>query len=110
MSCDFSHVVTNPSRSKSLKLFCAESQWDHSGYITEFVKTIVDDRYSRYVTPDVGSVEVLSSLRSLVRALDTPILVQSTRLPKATESTMPPLEAVVTVLRWAKGQSPLSNL
>ena len=101
--------LVEPLEEQKLASFCAESQWDHSGHITDFVKAIVDDRYSRYIEPDVGSSEIMSSLKALVSALEAPKAVQSTRLPEAGESTMPPLDAVVTVLRWAKGQSPVSD-
>ncbi len=81
--------------------------WDHSIQIVEFVRSVVEDRGSSYV----GSApsEVISSLKSLLQALETPTAARHLSISGAkvakhhTSPTMPPVEAVVAVLRWAKG-------
>lgn len=73
----------------------------------DFVKAVLEDRDSRNVGPEAS--EVLSPLRKLVQTLDDPAAARFSSLPEAkfakrqTNPPMPPLEAVVTVLRWVKG-------
>jgi hypothetical protein len=84
-----------------------EHQWDHPIDIIDFVKAVVDDRGSRDVGPEAD--ELLSSLRKLVQTLERPATVrtvpflQSKVVKPQAGPSMPPLEAVVEVLRWAKG-------
>ena len=93
------HRPINPS--------CGEPLWDHSAHVVDFVKAVVEDRGSRNAVPE--ATEVLSSLRNLVQTLEEPSLIQDSSFLEATvaetasDPDMPPLEAVVTVLRWAKG-------
>ena len=81
--------------------------WDHSAHIIDFVKAVLKDRGSRDVGPEAS--EVLSSLRKLVQALEDPAAARGLSFPKAkltkhqANPPMPPLEAVLMVLRWAKG-------
>jgi hypothetical protein len=83
-----------------------EHQWDHPIDIIDFVKAVVDDRGSREVGP--GADELLSSLRNLVQALEMPAAVrnvpflQSKVVKSQADPSMPPSEAGVEVLRWAK--------
>lgn len=85
----------------------SEPLWDHSAHIIDFVKAVVEDKGSR----DVGSEtsEVFSSLRTLVQILEGPADVRSLSFLESkvakfqADPPMPPLEAIVAVLRWAKG-------
>ncbi|KAK1983625.1 hypothetical protein LZ30DRAFT_713819 [Colletotrichum cereale] len=81
-------------------------RWDHSCYIIDFVKTFVED--SRTDQEETFS-ETISSLRSLVTVMSNPILrgrfslvSESDPVSKQTHARMPPLDAAVEVLRWAK--------
>ncbi|KAI1414111.1 hypothetical protein F5Y13DRAFT_179093 [Hypoxylon sp. FL1857] len=84
----------------------SESLWDHPVQIIDFVKLVVEERGPG----DAGSEEseVLSSLRKLLQTLEDPAAVLNllTTFPKVLKyqagPPMPPLEAVVAVLRWAK--------
>ena len=93
--------------SRSISAPSGEPLWDHSAHITDFVKTVLEDRGSRDVGTEAS--EVLSSLRKLVQALEDPAAARGLSSPGArlakhqANPPMPPLEAVVTVLRWAKG-------
>lgn len=85
-----------------------EPVWDHPPHIIDFVKAVVKDINSRDVRPEAN--EVLSSLRNIVQTLEGPPVTAQLPLPKArvgeyheVSPRMPPLEAVVDVLRWAKG-------
>jgi hypothetical protein len=108
--------ILHPNQAGSVELvnehhpICApggEHQWDHPIDIIDFVKSVVGDRGSRNVGPEAD--ELLSSLRNLVHILERPAAVRNVPFlqsgvvkPQAGPS-MPPLEAVVEVLRWAKG-------
>ena len=80
-----------------------EPLWGHSAHIIDFVKAIVEDNGSR----DVGSEtsEVVSSLRNLVQILEGPADVRNLSFLECKVAEyqagppMPPLEAVVAVLR-----------
>jgi hypothetical protein len=86
-----------------------EPLWDHSAQIVDFVKAVLDDRDSRDVGK--GESDVLSSLRKLAQALQEPVVPSHLFFSKArfveaeANPSMPPLEAVVALLRWAKGLS-----
>ena len=90
-----------------------ELLWDHSAHIIDFVKAVLEDRGTRDIGLEAG--EVLSSLRKLVQALEDPAAARGLSFPKAklakhqASPPMPPLEAVVTVLRWAKGSLLTTN-
>jgi len=79
--------------------------WDHSVHIVKFIKTIVEDH-----DPNDGrsqAAEPLLSLRKILRLLEDPMASPCSgfELSKSKASSrMPPSEAVVTVLRWAKGR------
>ncbi|WQF88867.1 hypothetical protein CDEST_13881 [Colletotrichum destructivum] len=82
-------------------------QWEHSFHVIDFVKAFVED--SR---PDQGEESfsgTISSLRSLVAAMSNPVLgghfcpvSDSNPASKQIHARMPPLDAVLEVLRWAK--------
>ncbi|KAI1105790.1 hypothetical protein F4804DRAFT_340971 [Jackrogersella minutella] len=80
--------------------------WDHSVHIIDFVKAVVEDRGLREDGTEASGV--VSSLRKLVQTLENPTAIQESSLLEAKVMKrqagphMPPLEAVVAVLRWAK--------
>lgn len=84
------------------------SLWDYPVHIIDFVKAVVEDGNSK----DVGleDSEVLSSLKRLVQTIENPTALRDSSIPELRAAeyrdgpSMPPLEAVVAVLRWAKGQ------
>ena len=92
---------------RSIYPSCGEPLWEHSTHVIDFVKAVVEDRDSLNVGQE--AIEVLSSLRNLVQTLEHPRLIEelSSRDARAAkfpaDPPMPPLEAVVDVLRWAKG-------
>ncbi|KAF2493075.1 hypothetical protein BU16DRAFT_466133 [Lophium mytilinum] len=85
-----------------------ESLWGHSTHIIDFVKAVVEDRGLGDVGPEAS--DVLSSLRNLIQALEDPAAVRDLSSPEVdvakyqAKPPMPPLEAVVAVLRWVKDQ------
>lgn len=96
-----------PLEKRKLAPDCAEIQWDHSGNIIDFIKAVVNDR--AYTHVEAESVEVLSSLRSLAQALEDPRPARTSCLPQNNVPPMPPLDAVLAILRWAKGQSSIGD-
>ncbi|KAI0173200.1 hypothetical protein GGR52DRAFT_579960 [Hypoxylon sp. FL1284] len=101
------NLLRFPHENQSSSLPVGEPLWDHSAHIIDFVKAVVQDRDPS----DVGieENEILSSLKGLIRKLENPTPNLSSSLPEANipklkpiSSSMPPMEAVVTVLRWAK--------
>ncbi|KAI1378884.1 hypothetical protein F4677DRAFT_443364 [Hypoxylon crocopeplum] len=91
-----------------------EPQWDHSVHIIDFVKAVVEDAGLRNARPEES--EVLSSLRNLIQALEGPAVVRDSTFPEIKVARyqngppMPPLEAVVAVLRWAKDHEEYTRL
>ena len=84
---------------------CRKTQtWDHSGNITDFIRAVLSDRAYTYV--DHESSEVLSSLRSLVQTLEEAKPTRDNYTQEPSELAMPPLEAILEILRWVKGQLP----
>ncbi|KAI0456635.1 fungal-specific transcription factor domain-containing protein [Xylaria acuta] len=83
------------------------AKWDHSAQVTDFVRTVVEDRASRE-DPGREENEVLASLRRLASVLDDSnaardLSFPEIRGPKSQDQvSMPPAEAAVLVLRWAK--------
>jgi hypothetical protein len=81
--------------------------FDHSTHIISFIKAVVEDRDSK----DVGSeaTEITSSLRNLVKALENPAAARGLSFSETkvanrqVDPCMPPLDATVAVMRWAKG-------
>ncbi|KAI1177614.1 fungal-specific transcription factor domain-containing protein [Nemania sp. FL0916] len=83
------------------------AKWDHSAQVNDFIKCVAEDRAS------IGHVEidesgVLTSLRRLATALEDSNVVRDLSFPEARDVatqdrlSMPPIEAAVVVLRWAK--------
>lgn len=93
--------------SQATSTFGGESPWDYSSHIIDFVKAVVGDRGSGEVDGETG--EVLSSLKTLVQTLESPPTAQDLHISDTkvlnhqVASSMPPLNTVVVVLRWAKG-------
>ena len=85
----------------------SQSIYDHSAHIISFVKDIVEAGASGDTGP--GSDEVIASLRTLVQTVEGPTVVRPLTCPDKeaglcqADVSMPPLQAVVAVLRWAKG-------
>lgn len=98
-------------------------KWDHSAQVNDFVRIVTEDRASRenHDVAGAGAAEsdVLGSLRRLARALDECNVARDLSFPEVKEarlqqqqhdsSSMPPTEAVVLVLRWAKGSVSLAH-
>lgn len=85
-----------------------EALWDHPAHIIDFVKAVVEDIDSK----DAGTEadEVITSLRKIVRALEHSAMGSETPhaepeiVKDKSKILMPPLEAAVAVLRWARGR------
>ncbi|GAP85999.2 putative C6 transcription factor [Rosellinia necatrix] len=82
-------------------------KWDHSAQVNDFIKIVVEDRAFRE-EPGAAESDVLSSLRRLARALEEPNVARDLSFPDVRDAgpqdgiSMPPAEAAVFVLRWAK--------
>ena len=85
-------------------------QWDHSSHIINFIKSIVREGTSAY--PNSEWDDTITSLKSLVDALENPQSARKLTSPELTISdleetpSVPSLEAVLGILRWAKGMLP----
>ncbi|KAI8711625.1 Zn(2)-C6 fungal-type domain-containing protein [Fusarium sp. LHS14.1] len=87
------------------------AQWDHSSHVIDFVRALVEDRSGMNHDgpgPDSESSQVISSLRNLLDALENPSIARNPRPDTSTtgnqqaSTAMPPLESVVSILRWAR--------
>lgn len=91
-----------------------EIAWGHSAHMIDFIRNVVRDGALRSNDPE--SKQVLSSLQKLLRSLEDPVPITIDGSPQedATKSrddtTMPPQDTVVAVLRWAKGRSVTRNV
>ena len=89
-------------------------QWDHSSHIINFIKSIVREGTSAY--PNSEWDDTITSLKSLVDALENPQSARKLTSPELTISdleetpSVPSLEAVLGILRWAKGMLPRTCL
>lgn len=91
----------------SEELPLAEPEWDYSGHIVHFLKAVVND--SEAALSGTDQTALISSLKNLLNAVESHKSALSVSLPKIKvgeqlSSSMPPLDAAVAVLRWAKGQ------
>ncbi|KAJ3459334.1 hypothetical protein MRS44_015407 [Fusarium solani] len=109
--------ATSNSRDKPIPLNITTAapatiaQWDHSSHVIDFVRALVEDRSGMNRDgpgPDSESSQVISSLRNLLDALENPSITRNSH-PDASKTadqqasaSMPPLESVVGILRWAK--------
>lgn len=106
------NAIWHPDRSDSARPI-AKSQpplWDYSAHIIKFIKTIVEDTNSQHV--ESHATEPLSLLSKLVQILEDPTASPCSGfkfMRSQPNPSMPPLEAVVTVLRWAKGELVVLN-
>ncbi|KAI0468679.1 fungal-specific transcription factor domain-containing protein [Xylaria cf. heliscus] len=84
------------------------AKWDHSAQLTNFVKTIVEDRASQVDTGTEENDDILPSLKRLAKALDEPNTARDLSFPEIRNLkpqdplSMPPVEVAVLALRWAK--------
>lgn len=82
-------------------------QWDHSSHIIDFIKSVVQEGASVY--PNSEWDDTITSLKSLVDALENPQSAGKLASPEITVNdlegtpSVPNLEAVLGILRWAKG-------
>ncbi|KAM5349179.1 hypothetical protein ACJ41O_009002 [Fusarium nematophilum] len=87
--------------------------WDHSVHVIDFIKAVVDDD-ATLKDKDPESSQVLSSLKNLVNALENPdvprLAPNRTKATTQAKSSMPPLESVVQVLRWAKAHESYTRI
>lgn len=92
---------------KSRSAPSGEGPWDHSVQTIDFIKAILEDRRLRAVWSE--GTEIVSALRQLVQDLEKPGAAQSLSFPRVellryqANPPMPPIEAVVEVMRWVKG-------
>jgi hypothetical protein len=108
-----SHPVPFPVEDKVIYPSVAEPEWDYSGHIVHYIKAVVNDRNT-----ELSGVEqntVVSSLKNLLHAVEGSRPGPHLSIPKINvakhqvDSLMPPLDAAVVILRWAKGQFLLST-
>ncbi|KAI1114326.1 fungal-specific transcription factor domain-containing protein [Nemania sp. NC0429] len=83
------------------------AKWDHSTQVSDFVRIVADDRASRE-DPRMQESDVLASLRRLARALESSDAARDLSFPETRGAKsqnhlpLPPADAAVIVLRWAK--------
>ena len=81
--------------------------YDHSAHIICFIKDVAEAGASGDTGP--ASDDVIASMRNLVQEVEGPVVVRPLTCPDKeaglcqADVSMPPLKAVVAVLRWAKG-------
>ncbi|KAF6842781.1 C6 transcription factor [Colletotrichum musicola] len=88
------------------------SSWDQSAHIIDLLRSVIDDENLSPATAGPQATGVVSSLRGIVQALESPSPAQSSYTPEdttvrtrcGTAPPMPPLEAVLDVLRWVRGR------
>ncbi|KAF5624584.1 hypothetical protein F52700_9753 [Fusarium sp. NRRL 52700] len=81
-------------------------RWDYSAHIVDFVQSIIRDNDP--VQSDTEWSSTISSLKSLVNALENPHMTpsQQSKPHEPLESIpTPPLEVIVDILRWVKDHS-----
>ncbi|UPK99962.1 hypothetical protein LCI18_010897 [Fusarium solani-melongenae] len=109
--------ATSNSRDKTISVNTTTAtpatiaQWDHSSHVIDFVRALVEDRSGmNHDEPgrDPEPSQVISSLRNLLDALENPSITRnshsdaSTTADQQASTSMPPLESVVGILRWAR--------
>ncbi|KAF2117979.1 hypothetical protein BDV96DRAFT_406881 [Lophiotrema nucula] len=103
------HESPNPlAEYKSISASNGLPVWDYSSHLIDFVKAVLDERTSNDVAPETNGI--LLSLTKLVHALENPSVARSSPVRAASTPSMPPLDAVVEVLRWAKEHSNFSTI
>lgn len=81
--------------------------WDHSFYVIDFVKLVVNSKSSNNSVSE--SSPIISSLKSLVNTLEDPNTTYNLSsfaqhaAKKQSARSMPALESVLEILRWARG-------
>ncbi|KAI0101628.1 fungal-specific transcription factor domain-containing protein [Nemania sp. FL0031] len=103
-----SELPTSTSQQEPVK-------WDHSAQVNEFVKTVAEDRASRE-DQGVEESDVLASLRRLARTLEDSNVLRDLSFPETRgiklqdNVSMPPTEAAVRALRWARDHKPFFRI
>lgn len=103
-----SYEVLHSSGNKNVYSSVVEPEWDYSGHIVDFIRAVVHGRNKRLQELEHNSV--VSSLRTLLHTLEGNRSYALSSIPKINaarhqgDSLMPPLDAAVSVLRWAKCQ------
>ncbi|RFU31755.1 hypothetical protein B7463_g4585, partial [Scytalidium lignicola] len=101
-----SYSVLSPTEDKIVYPSVAEPEWDYSGHIVDFIKAVVNDRDTELSGVEQNSV--VSSLKNLLHAIEGNKPGPHLSIPRINaakhqaDSLMPPLDAAVAVLRWAK--------
>ncbi|KAI1733607.1 fungal-specific transcription factor domain-containing protein [Xylaria scruposa] len=103
------HGTTKPLAPKESAVSASTepTNWDHSAQVTDFVKTVVEDRASREYLATEES-DILASLKRLSKTLNDANVARDLLFPEIRDlksqenASMPPVEAAVLVLRWAK--------
>lgn len=88
------------------------SSWDQSAHIIDLLRSVVEDENLGVATAGPQVADVVSSLRGIVQALESPSPARSSYAPedaavgrhRGGRPAMPHLEAVLDVLRWVRGQ------
>jgi hypothetical protein len=93
---------------KRITPFSSKRLWNYSAHIIEFVGSIVKDKDSNH--GGSAEQELVSSLKTILESLesqdqpDEAMLLDAIHDEDPASPTMPPLDAVVAVLRWANGR------
>ncbi|KAH8678426.1 hypothetical protein BX600DRAFT_452045 [Xylariales sp. PMI_506] len=99
--------LVSPAHQKITDIAIEEPDWYFSGHIIGFIKSVVSDADAGHITTEQSNI--ISSLRHLLQTVERSTSVSDLSFPKTKdvkqqlESSMPPLDAAVAVLRWAKG-------
>jgi hypothetical protein len=102
-------LISHPETISELSATGDELAWRNSTHVIDFIRVVVRDCATR--TIDFEANRTLCSLQMLLQRLESPPAPVEVGFSLATESnfdvntTMPPQDSVVAVLRWTKGAS-----
>ncbi|KAI0164989.1 fungal-specific transcription factor domain-containing protein [Xylariaceae sp. FL1272] len=87
--------------------------WDHSAQVTAFVRTIAGDEASREIL--LPESDILTTLKNLARTLDDNVARDLTfpeirGIRPTADLPMPPAEAAILALRWARDHQSLFRI
>ncbi|KAI1261042.1 fungal-specific transcription factor domain-containing protein [Xylariaceae sp. FL1019] len=87
--------------------------WDHSAQVTDFVRTIAEDGPSREML--LPENDILTTLKNLARTIDDNVARDLTfpeirGIKPTTDLPMPPAEAAILALRWAREHQSLFRI
>ncbi|KAF2652653.1 hypothetical protein K491DRAFT_695375 [Lophiostoma macrostomum CBS 122681] len=100
------NLITQPETVTGLSASSDEIAWGNSTHVTDFIGAVVREGATRAV--DLETNQVLSSLQLLLQRLGSPLTSSEVGFAREAETrshdntTMPPQDAVVAVLKWAK--------